>query len=97
MDQGGEDDWDMMGGANKRSLSPSPTAEEVVLESAQQATSTGEPPASTEEGSPEPSATTGGVEPVVTPVEEEVPAEARLVDIASILGASTVTVVRSNL
>jgi hypothetical protein len=71
--------------------------EEAVLESAQQATSTGEPPAPTEERRPEPSATTGAVEPVVAHVEEEAPAEAGLVDIASILGASTVTVVRSNL
>jgi hypothetical protein len=50
-----------------------------------------------EEGRPEPSATTGAVEPVVAHVEEEAPAEAGLVDIASILGASTVTVVRSSL
>jgi predicted secreted protein len=37
------------------------------------------------------------MEPVVAHVEEEVPAEARLVDIASILGALTVIVVRSSL
>jgi hypothetical protein len=41
--------------------------------------------------------TTGVVEPIVAHVEEEAPAEAGLVDIASILGAPTVTVVRSNL
>jgi predicted secreted protein len=71
--------------------------EEAVPESAQQATSTVELPALTEERRPEPSTTTGTVEPVVTPVEEEAPAEDGLVDIASILGAPTVTVVRSNL
>jgi hypothetical protein len=37
------------------------------------------------------------MEPVVAHVEEEAPVEARLVDIASILGAPTVTVVRSSL
>jgi hypothetical protein len=46
---------------------------------------------------PEPSATTEAVEPVVSHVEEEAPAEAGLVDIASLFGAPTVTVVRSNL
>jgi predicted secreted protein len=39
--------------------------------------------------------TTRTIEPVVAHVEEEAPAEAGLVDIASILGALTVTVVRS--
>jgi hypothetical protein len=92
-----EDDWDTVGGATERSCSPSPTVEEIVPESAQQATGADKPPASTEEGRPEPSATTGAVEPVVTHVEEETPAEAELVDIASILGAPTVTVVRSSL
>jgi hypothetical protein len=71
--------------------------EEAMPESTQQETSTGEPPAPTEERRPEPSTTTGAVEPVVAHVEEEVPAEAGLVDIASILGAPTVTIVRSNL
>jgi predicted secreted protein len=60
-------------------------------------TVTGEPLAPTEERRPEPSTTIGAVEPVVACVEEEVPAEARLVDIASILGALTVIVVRSSL
>jgi hypothetical protein len=97
VDQGEEDDWDTVGGATERSRNPAPTMEEVVPESAQQATSTGKPPAPTKERRPEPSATTGTAEPVVTPVEEEAPTETGLVDIASILGAPTVTVVRSNL
>jgi hypothetical protein len=36
-------------------------------------------------------------EPTTTKAEEDAPAEAGLVDIASILGAPTVTVVRSSL
>jgi hypothetical protein len=68
-----------------------------VPESAQQADGAGEPRASTEERRPEPSTTTRAVEPVMDHVEEEAPAEAGLVDIASILGAPTVTVVRSSL
>jgi hypothetical protein len=97
VDQGAEDNWDKMGGATERSRSLAPTVEEIVPESAQQATSAGEPPASTEEGSLEPSTTTGAGGPVVAEAEEGAPAEAGLVDIASILGASTVTVVRSSL
>jgi hypothetical protein len=46
---------------------------------------------------PESSATTGAEEPVAAQAEEEVPAEAGLVDIASLFGAPTVTVVRSSL
>jgi predicted secreted protein len=49
------------------------------------------------ESRPEPSKTTGAEEPVAAQAEEEAPAEAGLVDIASILGAPTVTVVRSSL
>jgi hypothetical protein len=49
------------------------------------------------ESRPEPSMTTGAEEPVVAHIEEEAPAEAGLVDIANLLGAPTVTVVRSSL
>jgi hypothetical protein len=53
----------------------------------------------------QPPAAEGGAEPaaaaveeaVATEAQEEAPAEAGLVDIASILGAPTVTVVRSSL
>jgi hypothetical protein len=96
-DQGDEENWDKVGGATERSLSTAPTIEEAVSESAQQATVAGELLASTEERMPEPSATTRAVEPVVAHAEEEVPTEAGLVDIANILGAPTVTVVRSSL
>jgi hypothetical protein len=97
VDQGAEDNWDTVGGAIERSRSPAPTIEEIVPESAQQATGVGEPPTSTEERRPEPSATTGVKGPVAAEAEEEAPIEAGLVDIASTLGAPTMTVVRSNL
>jgi hypothetical protein len=96
-DQGREDNWDTVGGATERSLSLAPTIEETVPETAHQATVTAEPRTPVEERRPELSATTGTVEPVVAHAEEEVPTEAGLVDIASILGALTVTVVRSSL
>jgi hypothetical protein len=50
-----------------------------------------------EESRPEPSVTTGVEGSVAAEAEEEAPAEAELVDIASILGGPTVTVVRSSL
>jgi hypothetical protein len=55
------------------------------------------PQASVAEGRAEPVAAAAAEEPTATEAEEEVPAEAGLVDIASILGAPTVTVVRSSL
>jgi hypothetical protein len=93
--QGEEDNWDTVGGATERNLSPAPTAEETVPKTAQQATVTVAPQAPIEERRPEPSSTTGTVEPVVAHVEEEASVEAGLVDIVNILGAPTVTVVRS--
>jgi predicted secreted protein len=45
----------------------------------------------------EPATAPAAEEPATTQAEEEVPAEAGLVDIASILGAPTVTVVWSSL
>jgi hypothetical protein len=50
-----------------------------------------------EESKLEPSTTTGAEEPVAAQAAEGAPAEAGLVDIASIIGAPTVTVVRSSL
>jgi hypothetical protein len=97
VDQVEEDNWDTVGRPTERSLSPAPTVEEVVPELAQQADGAGDPRVSTEERRPEPSVTTEAVEPVVSHVEEEVPTEARLVDITSLFGAPTMTVVWSNL
>jgi hypothetical protein len=56
-----------------------------------------EPQVPVAEGRTEPGATPIAEEPVTTEAEEEVPAEAGLVDIASILGAPTMTIVRSSL
>jgi predicted secreted protein len=49
------------------------------------------------ENQPVLSATASTEEPTAAQAKEEAPAEVGLVDIASILGASTVTVVRSSL
>jgi hypothetical protein len=96
-DQGEEDDWDTIGGATERSRSPAPTIEEIVPQMAQQTPGTADPQASAQESRPEPSPTTGTEGPVAAEAKEEAPAEAGLVDIASILGAPTVTVVWSSL
>jgi hypothetical protein len=55
------------------------------------------PQAPVAEGRTEPAAAPAAEEPVAIEAEEEAPVEAGLVDIASILGAPTVTVVRSSL
>jgi hypothetical protein len=97
IDQGDEDDWDMVGEPTERRRSPAPTVEEFVTHMTRQTTSTAEPQVPAEEGRPEPSTTTGAEEPVAAHTGEEAPAEAGLVDIASILGTPTVNVVRSSL
>jgi predicted secreted protein len=56
-----------------------------------------EPQAPVIESRTEPAVTTATEEPATAQTEEEAPAEAGLVDIASILGAPIVTVVRSKL
>jgi hypothetical protein len=88
VEQGGEDDWDTVGEPAGDSRSPAPTVEELVAQLTRQ------PPFA--EGSTEPAA---GVaeEPATTEAQEEAPAEAVLVDIASILSAPTVTIVWSSL
>jgi hypothetical protein len=63
----------------------------------QRSTRVVEPQESAVESRPEPSMAAGAEEPVAALAEEEAPTEAGLVDIASILGAPTVTVVRSSL
>jgi predicted secreted protein len=63
----------------------------------QRSTRVVEPQVPAVESRPEPSATVGAEEPAAAQAEKEAPAEAELVDIASILGAPTVTVVRSSL
>jgi hypothetical protein len=91
IDQGDEGEWDTVGEA-ARSRSPAPTVEELLAQMERQ------PP--TAQGSTEPAdavveEAAEGV--AATEAQEEAPAEAGLVDIASILGTPTVTVVRSSL
>jgi hypothetical protein len=101
-DQGDEGEWDTVGEPTG-SCSPAPTVEELLAQMERQ------PPARQE--STEPAA--AAAEEVVAAeaqestapaaviaedkAQEEAPAEGGLVDIASILGAPTVTVVRSSL
>jgi hypothetical protein len=70
------------------SRSPAPTVEELLAQMTRQPL--------VAEGSTEP-ATAAPEEAATTESQEEAPAEAGLVDIASILGTPTVTVVRSSL
>jgi hypothetical protein len=87
VDQGDEGEWDTVGEA-AGSRSPAPTVEELLVQMERQ------PPAA--RGSTEPAAA-AAEEAVAADAQEEAPAKAGLVDIASILGAPTVTVVRSSL
>jgi hypothetical protein len=88
VEQGDEGDWDTVGEAAGGSRSPAPTVEELLAQMERQ------PPVA--QGSTEPAA--AATEEVATAeAQEEAPTEARLVDIASILSAPTVTVVRSSL
>jgi hypothetical protein len=88
IEQGVEGDWDTVGEPAGGSRSPAPTVEEILAQMERQppvAQGSTEPPAAATEGA------------AATEAPEEAPAEAGLVDIASILGAPTVTVVRSSL
>jgi hypothetical protein len=87
VEQGDEGNWDTVGEA-AGSRSPAPTIEELLAQMERQ------PPAA--QGSTEPAAA-ATEEAAATEAQEEAPAEVGLVDIASILGARTVTVVRSSL
>jgi hypothetical protein len=89
VDQGDEGDMETMGEPTGASRSPAPTVEELVSQLTRQ------PPVA--EGGTEPAAAPAAEEPAATEAEEEASAEAGLVDIASILGAPTVTIVRSSL
>jgi hypothetical protein len=87
----------MVGEPAERSRSLAPTVEELVSQLTRQSTTVVDPQAPVVESSTEPAATAAAEGPVAAQAEEETPAEAGLVDIASILGAPTVTVVRSSL
>jgi hypothetical protein len=88
VEQGDEGDWDTVGEAAGGSRSPAPTVEELLAQMECQ------PPVA--QGSTEPTAA-ATEEAAAIEAQEEAPAEAGLVNIASILGAPTVTVVRSSL
>jgi hypothetical protein len=88
VEQGDEGDWDTVGEPAGGSHSPAPTMEELVAQLKRQPR--------VAEGSTEP-ATAVAEEPAAIEAQEEAPAEAGLVDIASILGAPSMSVVRSSL
>jgi hypothetical protein len=88
IEQGDGGDWDTVGEPAGGSRSPAPTVEELLAQLERQ------PPVAQERTEPAAAATK---EAATTEAQEEAPAEAGLVDIASILGAPTVTVVRSSL
>jgi hypothetical protein len=97
VDQGDEGDWETVGEPAERSHSPAPTVEELVSQLTQRSTTVVEPQAPVVESRAKPAVTAAAEEPAATQAEGEAPAVAGLVDIASILGAPTVTVVRSSL
>jgi hypothetical protein len=106
VDEGDEGEWDTVG-EPAGSRSPAPTVEELLAQlerqppapqgSTKPATAAVEEVVDTgvqEDAAP---ATVTTEEAVAAEVHEEMPAEGGLVDIASILGAPTVTIVRSSL
>jgi hypothetical protein len=88
VEQGDEGVWDTVGEATEGSRSPAPTVEELLAQMERQ------PPTAQESTEPAAAATE---EAAATEAQEEAPAKVGLVDIASILCAPTVTVVRSSL
>jgi hypothetical protein len=88
VEQGVEGDWDTVGEAAGGNRSPAATVEELFAQMERQ------PPVA--QGSTKPAAA-ATEEAATTEAQEEAPTEAGLVDIASILSAPTVTVVRSSL
>jgi hypothetical protein len=106
VDEGDEGEWDTVG-EPVGSRSPAPTVEEILAQLERQPPApqgSTEPAAAAAEevvaaGAQEGTApaTVDAEEATAAEAQEEEPAEAGLVDIASILGAPTVTIVRSSL
>jgi hypothetical protein len=106
VDEGDEGEWETVG-EPAGSCSPAPTVEEFLAQLERQPPApqgSTEPAAAAAEkvvaaGAQEStaSATVAEGETTAAEAQEEAPAEARLVDIASILGAPIVTIVRSSL
>jgi hypothetical protein len=106
VDEGDEGEWDTVG-EPAGSRSPAPTVEELIaqLERQPSAHQEGTEPAApaveevvaagAQEGAAP--ATVAAEEAAAAEAQKEAPAEGGLVDIASILGAPTVTIVRSSL
>jgi hypothetical protein len=87
VEQGDEGGWDTVGEEAGASRSPAPTVDGLFAQLSRQ------PPIAEEGTAP---AAAAAEEAAATEAQEEAPAEAGLVDISSILGAPTVTVVRSS-
>jgi hypothetical protein len=106
VEAGDEGEWDTVG-EPAGSRSPAPTVEELIAQLERQPPApqgSTEPAAAAAEeviagGAQESAApaTAAGGEITATEAQEEAPTKAGLVDIASILGAPTVTIVRSSL
>jgi hypothetical protein len=106
VEEGDEGGWDIVG-EPAGSRSPAPTVEELIAQLEHQPPApqgSAEPVAAAVEevvasGAQAGTAPTAAVaeEAVAAGAQEEAPAEGGLVDIASILGAPAVTIVRSNL
>jgi hypothetical protein len=106
VDEGDEGEWDTVG-EPAGSRSPAPTVEELIaqLERQPSAHQEGTEPAAPAVEEVVAAGAQEGAAPATIAVEEataaeaqkEAPAEGGLVDIASILGAPTVTIVRSSL
>jgi hypothetical protein len=107
VEEGDEGEWNTVG-EPAGSRSPAPTVEELIAQLERQPPApqgSTEPTAAAAEevvaaGAQEsvaPTTAAAGGEATATEAQEEAPTEAGLVDIASILGAPTVTIVRSSL
>jgi hypothetical protein len=106
VDEGNEGEWDTLG-EPAGSRSPAPTVEELLAQLERQAPApqgSTEPAAAAAEEVVAAGAQEGAApakvaaeEATAAEAQEEAPAEAGLVDIANILGAPTVTIVRSSL
>jgi hypothetical protein len=106
VDQGDEDEWDTVG-EPAGSRSPAPTVEELLAQmerqppapqgSTEPAAAAAEEVVAVEAQEGAAPAAIAAEEAAVAEPREEAPTEAGLVDIASILGAPTVTIVRSSL
>jgi hypothetical protein len=97
VDQGEEDTWDTVGAATERSISSPPTTRKIVPGSAQEGAGADNSQASVEERRPDPSPTKVPEQPEEGQAEDKASAKAGIVDIASILSAPNVIVVRSTL